>query len=238
MRFKDRDYAEFYEVQQREGGYPGELLPPVIEALEGYHSVIDIGAGTGFFTIPLLEAGHAVTAVEPAPEMSALILRKCKPEMRMRLTVINEEWENWRGRKHDAAICIHALYPMSDSGKAIELMCLNSERRVLIVRESNEMITLSGLTRERLGISHNRDFNAEIKSALKRLGANYTVKKIVEERLHRIKSIEDEADLLTCQLRLDGTGKERIKIIIKELCSVDSAGYFFRPVFSDNIYIF
>jgi len=42
MRFKNHDYAEFYDRQQTEAGYPGKLLAPVIEALKGFNSVIDI----------------------------------------------------------------------------------------------------------------------------------------------------------------------------------------------------
>lgn len=238
MRFEDHDYAGFYDLQQAEAGYPGKLLPPVIEALEGYDSVIDIGAGTGFFTIPLLETGHYVTAVEPAPEMSALILKKCPAEKRVKLLVINEEWENWSGKRHDAAICIHSLYPMRERKKAIELMYLNADRRIIIVREPSEMITLSGRTRSELGIKLNRDFNGEIKSVLKGLGADYVIKKIVEERPHRIKSIEDEADSITYQLRLDDSFREKVKVIIRGLCSTDSSGLFFNAVYSDNIFIF
>lgn len=238
MRFKDHDYAAFYDIQQAESGYPGKLLPPVVEALEGYDSVIDIGAGTGFFTLPLLEAGHRITAVEPAAEMSALILKKCPAKFKEKLSVINDDWENWSGDKHDAAICIHSLYPMKERKKAIELMYSHADRRIIIVRESSEMKTLSGVTRAKLGINLNRDFNEEIKSVLNDLGASFTILKITEERPHKIMSIEDEAESITYQLRLDDSFKHKIEKIIREQCSGDASGYFFNTLYSDNIFIF
>lgn len=238
MRFRDHDFAEFYDMQQRDSGYPGALLEPVIESLEGLRSVLDIGSGTGFFTIPLLEKGHVVTAVEPAPEMSALILKKCPPEMKSRLTVINDYWENWNGERHDAAICIHSLYPMTDCRKGIELIHRYADKRIIIVRESSEMTTLTGEIRKRLGITLNRDFNSEIRSVLESLRADFTVKKIVEERPHRITGIENEADSILYQLRLENSFRDKIIPLINELSQHTPDGVFFNAIYSDNMYIF
>jgi len=238
MRFRDHGYAEFYDMQQTEAGYPGKLLQPVIEALEGQHSVIDIGAGTGFFTLPLLAAGHEVTAVEPASEMSALILKKCPAVLKSKLTIINQEWEHWKGKKLDASICIHSLYPMKDRIKAIKLMHEFSNKRILAVREPAEMITLSGQVRIKLGITLNRDFNDEIKSVLDKLNTEFIIKKIVENRTLRIRSIEQESESIIYQLGLDSSFKDQVEFIINELCSSDSSGLFFNATFSDNIFIF
>ena len=238
MRFQDHKYAEFYDMQQTEAGYPGKLLPPVIEALEGYPSIIDIGAGTGFFTLPLLEAGHSVTVVEPASEMSALILKKCPAGKRNMLSIINDDWENWNSDIHDASICVHSLYPMKNRVKAIELMYRYSARRVIIVREPAEMITLSGEIRTKLGLKLNRDYNDEIKSVLSKLRADFTLKKIVEKRPHRIQNLKQETESITYQLQLDDSFKEKVEKSIKELCAADSSGLYFNAVYSDNIYIF
>ena len=238
MRFKDHNYAEFYDMQQTEAGYPGKLLPPVIETLEGYGSVIDIGAGTGFFTLPLLDAGHRVTVVEPASEMSALILKKCPAEKRKMLTIMNNDWENWSGDMHDASVCVHSLYPMKNRIKAIELMYRYSSRRILIVREPSGMVTLSGQIRIKLGLRLNRDFTEEIKTVLSNIGADFTIKKIVEERPHRIENLKREAESITYQLQLDDSFKDKVEKIIEELCTPDSSGFFFNAIYSDNIFIF
>ncbi len=238
MRFRDREYAEFYDAQQRESGYPGALLHPVIEIVKDSGSVLDIGAGTGFFTIPLIQEGHLVTAIEPASGMSDVMLKKCPPEKRGNLTVINDDWENWNGAGHDAAICVHSFYPMKDRRKCIELMYRYAERRIIIVRESNEMVTLSGKIRSRLGVELTRDYNDEIKTVLKDLGARYELKKIVEQRPHRINDIEHETDFIIFQLKLENSSRGQIRELIMELCDEAEGGYVFNANYSDNLYIF
>ncbi len=238
MRFENHDYAEFYDLQQSESGYPGKLLPPVIEALNGYTSVIDIGAGTGFFTIPLLNAGHEVTAVEPSSGMSDIIIKKCPTEKRILLNIINKKWENWTGAKHDAAICIHSLYPMHDVKKSIELMLTSADRKIIIVREPLEMKTITGLIRGEFNIKSDREFNSLVTSTLKNLGVEYSMTNIVEERPHRITDIGHEADSVLYHLKIDRSYRNRVLKMISNLCEEDSGGLFFRAVYSDNLYIF
>ncbi len=39
-------------------------------------SVVDVGGGTGGFAVPLAEAGHTVTVVDPSPDALAALLRR------------------------------------------------------------------------------------------------------------------------------------------------------------------
>jgi SAM-dependent methyltransferase len=57
--------------QRGRPGYP----PAAIEWLLGSEplEVLDLGAGTGKLTAALLDAGHSVTALEPLPEMRAIL---------------------------------------------------------------------------------------------------------------------------------------------------------------------
>jgi SAM-dependent methyltransferase len=57
--------------QRGRPGYP----PAAIEWLLGLEplEVLDLGAGTGKLTAALLDAGHSVTALEPLPEMRAIL---------------------------------------------------------------------------------------------------------------------------------------------------------------------
>jgi SAM-dependent methyltransferase len=52
-------------------GYPAALFDALAQcgALPAHAEVADIGAGTGLLTLPLLQRGHRVTAVEPNDEM-------------------------------------------------------------------------------------------------------------------------------------------------------------------------
>lgn len=238
MRFSNRDYAEFYDRQQRDAGYPGALLPPVISELEGLRRVIDIGSGTGFFAIPLAEAGHMVTAVEPSREMSLVMQGKCSPDVSGRISVVNEKWESWSGEFHDAAICVHSIYPMDDPVKGISLMLASAGKRIIIVREVSGMKSLPGTVRKILDIELNRNFNPLIVSALEGLGAGYRFINVREERDQVIRNIDAEAGAILYQLKLAPSWRGRITEIINSLCERRGGILVFRALYSDNIYVF
>ena len=238
MRFSNRDYAEFYDRQQRDAGYPGALLPPVISELDGFRRVIDIGAGTGFFAIPLAGAGHMVTAVEPSREMSLVMQGKCSPEVSGRISVVNEKWESWTGEFHDAAICVHSIYPMDDPVKGISLMLASAGKRIIIVRETSGMKSLPGTVRKILDIELNRDFNPLIVSALKGFRTEYRFINVTEERDQVINDIDEETGAILYQLKLDPSCRGRITEIVKGLCGRIEGSLVFRALYSDNIYVF
>ena len=131
MRFNQAEYAEYYHKQMIEGGYPGKLLPFILNELEGSSTVIDIGSGTGFFSIPLAEAGHRVTAVEPSAEMINIMKKNVSSEILSSIETCRMYWENWSGELHDAAICVHSLYPMPDIKKAIRLINESAGKKII-----------------------------------------------------------------------------------------------------------
>jgi SAM-dependent methyltransferase len=61
--------------------YPDEAVDHAVAAAglaQGAH-VLEVGAGTGQLTLPLLERGLVVTALEPAPRMAAMLRAKLRP---------------------------------------------------------------------------------------------------------------------------------------------------------------
>src|SRR5271168_1033882 len=62
------------EYERGRPGYPREAIAWLLgaEPLD----VLDLGAGTGKLTRALLAAGHRVTAVEPLPEMRAILAER------------------------------------------------------------------------------------------------------------------------------------------------------------------
>jgi SAM-dependent methyltransferase len=63
--------AEAYERSRPE--YPGEAVEWIVGQLAAGATVLDLAAGTGKLTRPLLEAGLEVIAVEPVAEMRAAL---------------------------------------------------------------------------------------------------------------------------------------------------------------------
>lgn len=238
MRFNQAEYAEYYHKQMVEAGYPGNLLPFVMKELHGLSSVIDIGSGTGFFSIPLAEAGHLVTAVEPSAEMINIMKKNAAAETLFSIEICQALWGDWAGKYHDAAICVHSLYPMPDVKKSIVLMNESADKKILIVRDSGKMKTLPGLVREKLGILSNRDLNSEIKLILDELSVKWKTANIYEERKHPVRDIQHEADSILFQLKLDNSFKGDIVKIVSDAVINSSGNTFFNAIYSDNAYIF
>jgi len=237
MRFNHADYAGFYHRQMVEAGYPGKLLPFVMSELKGSSSVIDIGAGTGFFSIPLAEGGHTVTAVEPSSGMINIMKKNMPAETVPMIKICRTPWENWEGERHDAAISVHSLYPMPDLKKALTLMNDSAVKKIIIVRNVSGMRTLSGLVREKLGISSNRDLNEEIVLILNGFNTGWKVVNIHEERKHIIGDIERETDTILYQLKLGDDSRESVFNVVKHQADYKSGECFFNAIYSDNAYI-
>jgi SAM-dependent methyltransferase len=68
-------------VQSRQAGPRTAVIWAVLRAelaAQGGRSlsVVDVGGGTGGFAVPLAEAGHTVTVVDPSPDALAALLRR------------------------------------------------------------------------------------------------------------------------------------------------------------------
>jgi hypothetical protein len=238
MRFNESEFAEYYNSHQVRLGYPGRLLHFILGELKGLHTVIDIGSGTGLISIPLVSAGHKVTAVEPSMEMINVMIRNTPAEYKYSLEFFNTTWENWEGYFHEAAIMVHSVYSMKDIKKSMELMISFAAKRILIVRDSYHMKTLSGIMREKLGMTMNRDINNEICGILNSLSCNWKKENIYEERRYPLADMQSETDSIMYQLKLDDSFREKVEVFLAELICSSGSELFFNAVFSDNAYIF
>ena len=89
---------------------PDPLLDFLLENLEQDYTVLDIGAGTGRFAVPMAKVAREVTAIEPSSSMSAFLLENAAAEGVSNIRLVEAGWEDVEVERHDVAFCSHAMY--------------------------------------------------------------------------------------------------------------------------------
>jgi SAM-dependent methyltransferase len=77
--------------------------------------VLDVGAGTGRYAVPLAEMGARVVAVEPNAAMASLLQQEAK-QREVAVTVEQAEWPDAEPRVGSAEVvlCAHVVYPIAE----------------------------------------------------------------------------------------------------------------------------
>jgi len=239
MKFYDKKFAEEYDRRLTEEGYPGRLLKVVGEQLEGYQRVIDVGAGSGFFTVPLARSKHHVVAIEPSPHMIQLLRRKLDREIRPRVTTVQSTWEEADIPAGDAVICIHAVYPMKDLSVALLKMRDAAPLRMVLVRNEAEMDTLSDRIREKFSRDRcGSDHLAQVRSVLSGNDIQYRELLVHERREIFFHDLYKEAENYCGHLDIDPSKVKEVARLMEGQCEYDGNVYRFTSFLSDIIFVF
>lgn len=239
MKFYDKTFAEEYDRRLSEEGYPGRLLKVVCEQLEGCQRVIDAGAGSGFFAVPLARKGHHVIAVEPSPHMMELLERKLDDDTRPMVTTVLSTWEEAQCPPADALICIHAVYPMKDPEGALVKMRDAAPLRLVLVRNEEEMDTLSDRLREKFRKERcGQDYVNLLRGILSRHGVPFRELLVHERREVFFHDLRREAEYYCEHMDIDLSRVGEVADFIAEQAEHDGAVYRFTSCLSDVIFSF
>lgn len=144
QKFKNK--IAFLESKQREQLIPPEVLIRQMH-IENHHRLLDIGAGSGFFTIPMAEATqNTVYAMDPDARMLHIIEEKAKEKGLTNIERLQESIEDLtieRGSV-DFAIASLILHEVSSLSTALtqinkvlkiggQLLCLEYEKDDLVI---------------------------------------------------------------------------------------------------------
>lgn len=101
---------------------PNMFLNRLLERLDPSSTVIDVGAGTGAWTIPIARRTARVTAVEPSPYMMQILRQRVLDAGLTNVELVAERWEDIAAEAHSFVLCSHGMYASSEIVPFLEKM--------------------------------------------------------------------------------------------------------------------
>lgn len=112
-----------YETHARKRGErPDPLLDFVLKNVNSQTTILDVGAGSGRWTIPLAKIARTVTAVEPSDAMGNILRENLVSTRVNNVEIIQSSWEEAIVQTHDIIVCAHAMYASPDLGSFVRKM--------------------------------------------------------------------------------------------------------------------
>jgi ubiquinone/menaquinone biosynthesis C-methylase UbiE len=109
-----------------------ELLLSILTANPGA-TVVDIGAGTGAWTIFMARHASHVTAIEPSDSMCAVMRERLAAENITNVTIIQANWPDVNIDAHDFSFASHSMYGVADFRAFVEKMIQVTRRRCFLL---------------------------------------------------------------------------------------------------------
>jgi SAM-dependent methyltransferase len=117
------ELAKTYKVHARKRNErPDQLLGFILREIDDETSVLDIGAGSGRWTIPLAKTAKTVTAVEPSSAMVDNLHRNITSAKLNNIQITQSSWEDAIVEPHDITVCAHAMYASPDLASFVRKM--------------------------------------------------------------------------------------------------------------------
>jgi 2-polyprenyl-3-methyl-5-hydroxy-6-metoxy-1,4-benzoquinol methylase len=112
-------------------------VPSILERIRALvppgASILEVGAGTGAFTIPLAQDARPITAVDYSPAMLGVLRRKLERDSTLKITPVLARWEDADVQPHDVVLAANALYRTADLQVALTKMVRNARVRGIVL---------------------------------------------------------------------------------------------------------
>ena len=130
-------YAAHYDVQTATPGTYTETLKLLTELVRPDDSLLDVGAGTGRFALPLAGRVRHVTALDHSAAMLAILRQKMgratlNDDMG-NIAIVEAAWEEVQVERHDVVLAAWSLYRQPDILAALRKLVATTRRLLLIV---------------------------------------------------------------------------------------------------------
>lgn len=124
------DFAYRYDKRQTLMDYAPEVFDKLVGILGEKKSLIEIGCGTGKFTLPMLDHAENVIGIDFSDDMLSVLKAKTDSQ---KLGLIHSKWEEAEVRPADSVYSINAIYRMWDLRDALLKMDHAAQEKVVIV---------------------------------------------------------------------------------------------------------
>ena len=208
--FNQKEKAEAYELATRRKNQDRRdiLLDFVINDLRPEYAILDIGAGTGRWTVPLAKIASRVTAVEPAGPMLDILKRNAQEAgVTDRINLVPATWEGADIGMYDVSVSLHAMYLSTDFAAFIHKMEAHTKHRCYLgVRHFPIDGRIQELSTKIYGTRHDSPNFIIAFNALYQMGINANV--LIEDLKHHWNDANLEAAFTRAKrhLRLDTVG--------------------------------
>lgn len=109
-----------------------DFVAGVAALVQPGESVLEIGPGTGGFTLPVALRAGSVLGVDLSDAMRAALERKLAEAGNSNVRLIGGEWPDVEVQPHDVVLAVNSLYRVAEIGACIEAMTRVARRRVLV----------------------------------------------------------------------------------------------------------
>jgi SAM-dependent methyltransferase len=185
---------------------PDALLDRVIAEVRAEESVLEIGAGTGRWTVPLARKASRVTALEPTPAMAEMLRANLAESGADSATVVVASWEDADVGPHDVVVAAHSMYTSPDLAGFVRFMERHARRLCFMELRLPPANGIVGHLSLHIHRSTHDSPNAVIAyNALYEIGIDVNVL-VEEDARYRVDAtFEDAMERTRSQLRLEGT---------------------------------
>ncbi|MEO0596069.1 MAG: class I SAM-dependent methyltransferase [Chloroflexota bacterium] len=128
-----RQHASGYDIHihQDPDSYR-ETLRTIRAFLRPDDTLLDVGAGTGRFTLPLAEHVQSSTALDLSPAMLEILQQKIVTRDLVNITTVQGNWEDTHIQAHDVVLAAWSLYRQRDILASLQKL-IDTTRRTLII---------------------------------------------------------------------------------------------------------
>src|SRR5436190_6402167 len=113
--FWDQRAGRFAQRVAAQNARTDPLTQGILRLVRPTDTVLDVGAGTGRYAMPLAAAVARVTAVEPSEAMRQQLGQAMEGSVTENVAVVASTWQDAVVEPHDVVLCANVFYPIADA---------------------------------------------------------------------------------------------------------------------------